>query len=289
MENKTSIYESSSSQRIHLSAWKDMVGELCESRELIQRLTARNIAGQFRQSFLGYIWIALPPVALTIVFTLLRQANIINIPDNLMMPYALFALLGTTLWGVFTQTTMMATMSIAGSGNLVSKIYFPREVLVLSAVGNSVFNSAVRFGVIGLTFLILQYGPCWQVIFFPLLMVPLFALSIGLGFIFAPINTMMNDMSRILEFVFQFGLFLAPTVYPTPALADANSYWETALCFLHNANPVSHFIYAFQDLIVLGHVNFDMGLNLSIFGSFAVLLFGWRFFHICEPFLAERL
>lgn len=267
-----------------------MFRELWESRELVRRLVSRNFTAQLRQSFLGYAWVVLPPVATTIIFALLRKADIVSVPmPEGAMPYAIFALVGTTVWGFFTQLTIMATGSIYNAGSLVSKVYFPREVLVLSAAGNAAINLTIRAGVVLLSFLLFLYPPHWQAIFAPLVLVPLVALALGLGLFLAPINTMMNDISRALEFLFQFGMFLAPTVYPTPDLAQVTSRWQQLLYWLHTLNPVSHFLYAIDSLIETGTFHLTAGFEVSTVLSFALLAFGWRFFHVCEPLLAERL
>jgi len=283
-------YDASNNDRLSVSAWAGMFGEFWEYRELTWRLMSRNFSAQFRQSFLGYLWVILPPVATTIVFALLRQAQIVNVamPAGA-MPYLLFALIGTTVWSFFTQLTLMATGSIAGAGSLVSKVYFPREVLVVSAAGSAVINFVIRLVVVGLTLLLLRYTPHWQAVLAPLILVPMAALAIGLGLFFAPINTMVSDMGRLLEFAFQFGLFLAPTVYPTPPLATLSGRWESLLFWLHSLNPVSHFLYAMQSLIETGTFAVTRGLAVSTVLSCLVLALGWRFFHICEPLLAERL
>lgn len=284
------VYDASGRDRMALSAWRTMFAELRAHRELIQRLVLRNLSGQFRQSFLGYLWVALPPVATTVVFALLRRAEIVNVPMPAgAMPYVLFALIGTTLWGFFTQATMMATTSIAGAGSLVAKIYFPREVLILSAVGNAVVNLAIRVLIVGLTFALVGYRPHAQAVLFPLLLVPLLALAVGLGLLFAPLNTMMQDVHRVLEFTFQFGMFLAPTVYPTPVLDAASGRWAQVLYWLHTLNPVTHFLQAINTLVETGRWVPDAGFWCATLISFTVLLLGWRFFHVCEPLLAERL
>jgi ABC-type polysaccharide/polyol phosphate export permease len=100
---------------------------------------------------------------------------------------------------------------------------------------------------------------------------------------------MMNDISRMLEFAFQFGMFLTPTVYPTPVLSEANSVWQQGLYWLHTANPVTHFIHGVHALIETGTFHPDRGFCISLVMSVLMLAIGWRFFHICEPMLAERL
>ncbi|MCZ7590750.1 MAG: ABC transporter permease [Kiritimatiellae bacterium] len=288
---KTTIYEANERDRLSWAAWGAMFRELRDFRELIQRLIVRNVSGQFRQSFLGYLWIVLPPIGTTIVFSLLQRAQVIAItmPEGA-MPYPIFALLGATVWGFFTQVVMMATSSISGAGPLVSKIYFPREILVFSAVGNAIVNLLIRLLVVVLTFAALRYLPHWQSISFLLLLVPLTLFGIGVGLFLAPINTMMNDVSRMLEFAFQFGMLLAPTVYPTPVLTDtAAGSWQNLLYWAHHINPVSHYLYALHELVEKGTLSWTPGLIVTVSSSVVVFLLGWRFFHATEPLLAERL
>jgi len=287
---KVTVYDATGRDRLSIHAWGLMCEELWQSRELIHRLVMRNIAGAFRQSFLGYFWIALPPIATTIVFTLLRRAQIVNVPmEHYTMPYALFALIGATIWGLFAQITNATMGSIAGAGALVSKIYFPREVLALAAVGNSLVNGGIRVLVIICSFALFRYVPNWEVILAPLILIPMIAFAIGLGLIFAPINTMMRDMSQMVNFVFQFGMFLAPTVYPTPLPAEIETAWQQALYWIHTLNPVTHFIHAVHNLIEHGQILADPGLYAATIVGLVTLALGWRFFHICEPLLAERL
>lgn len=283
-------YDAASRERLSLGAWRVMVRELWDFRELIHRLVLRNVSGQFRQSYLGYLWILLPPIGTTVVFSLLQRAQVVAItmPEG-SMPYPIFALLGATIWGFFTQVVTMATSSISNSGALVSKIYFPREILALSAVGNAVVNLLIRLLVVVLSFAALRYVPHLASLGYLLLLIPLTLLGVGIGLLLAPINTMMNDISRLLEFVFQFGLFLAPTVYPTPDPRFATDSWQVVLYWAHQANPVSHYLYALHELVQHGTLTWTPGLLISVVFSVLVFLAGWRFFHATEPLLAERL
>lgn len=288
--DSVTVYDGSGRDRLSIRAWGVMFRELWEFRELIHRLVLRNVSGQFRQSFLGYLWVLLPPIGTTIIFSLLQRAQVVAItmPEG-SMPYPIFALLGATIWGYFTQVVMMATTSISNAGALVSKIYFPREILVFSAVGNAVVNLLIRLVVVVLSFAALRYIPHIQSIGYLLLLIPFTLFGVGIGLLLAPINTMMNDVSRMLEFVFQFGMLLAPTVYPTPVLSDTSGTWEVALYWAHHVNPVSHYLYALHQLVEQGSLTWTPGLQFSIAVSFVLFFAGWRFFHATETLLAERL
>lgn len=288
--DKITVYDAANTDRISIRAWKVMFQELWEYKELIYRLVLRNIAGQFRQSVLGYLWIALPPIATAVIFTLLRQSKIVNVPMPAdAMPYALFVLVNSTIWQFFTQVSIQATGSISAGGALVSKIYFPREVLVFSQVGNAVINLAIQSVVVVLTFLLLRYQPHWQVIYLPLFLIPVLMFGLGIGMILAPINTMMHDISRLLAFAFQFGMFLTPTVYPTPNPNHLTSGWQTILYWCHTLNPVSHFIHSADAVIQTGSLDIGLGFYFATTISVLTFLIGWRLLHICEPLLAERM
>ena len=84
-------------------------------------------------------------------------------------------------------------------------------------------------------------------------------------------------------------MFLAPTVYPTPSIETAFTKWEVALFWIHKLNPVSHTIYAVDNLIEHGVWMPTAGFTASAVLGFLVLAIGWRMFHMCEPLLAERL
>ena len=284
------VYDAEGSDRTSLRAWGVMVRELWDSRELVHRLVLRNLSGQFRQSFLGYLWIVLPPVVTTIVFSLLRRAQIMDIgtpPGGL--PYELQVLVGTTFWGFFTQVVIAAATSISSAGNLVSKVYFPREVLVVSAVGQSLVNLAIRLGLVVVACALSGYLPSWSALGLPLLALPLLALGLGIGALLAPVNAVMNDTSRLLEFAAQFGLFLVPAVYATPVPVAGVGGLQEALFWLHTCNPVSHVLYTSYDWMAGPAITHPVGLLLTAVASLLALGLGWRFLHICEPLLAERL
>ncbi|MBU0677868.1 MAG: ABC transporter permease [Verrucomicrobia bacterium] len=290
VHEQVTVYDSSGEDRIALSAWKHMFAEIWQFRELINRLALRNIAGQFRQSFLGYLWVALPPIATTVVFTVLRSANIFNVPmEGELLPYTLFTLIGITIWQLFTQFTMTSTTSISNAGALVSKIYFPRETLVLSATVSLLVTAAVNALIVALVFAVQRFVPAWQSVLFPLYCLPIVFLALGLSLFFAPLNTMMNDVSRILQFAFQFGMFLTPTVYRTPKYEDIATIWETILYWLHTLNPVTHVIVTVRQLTTGEVLLAGPAYWISAAVSVLVFALGWRFFHICEPLLAERI
>ena len=277
-----------------LGRWPEMFQELWESREMIHRLWYRDFVGPFRQSFLGLFWLILPPLAVAVIFTFLRSAHIVNVPmEQGALPYILFALVGSMLWQMFSAITLQVTESIVGSASLISKVYFPREVLAVSALGKALVATVMQFAALILTLAACRYWPPWQTVFLPLAVVPLAALSLGLGLLFAPIHSVVRDTSQILSVLFRLGMFLAPTVYPTPLLSVVHgghaSLTAQVIYWLHNLNPVSHFMTAVRDLLQYGNLTDPLSYWLASAFSLLILAVGWRFFDLCEPLMAERI
>ena len=279
-EPTIAIYDAAQDERVPIQAWRTMFAEIWRYRELVYRLVVRDTAGRFRQSVLGILWLVFPPIATTLIFTFLRRNQVLKVGET-GLPYPVFVLIGSTLWTFFSGSLVKVSGSIATSGSLVSKIYFPREVLALQALGSEIINLGVRLTVVAVTLIAYKVVPCWQAAFAPFVLLPLAALALGLGLIAAPINTMVRDTTNLLTFVLTFGMFLAPTIYPTP---DGGLLW-----LVHTINPASHFLNAARDLLHLGCITNAPEFALSCAVSFVTLAVGWRFFHVCEPLLAERL
>jgi lipopolysaccharide transport system permease protein len=115
--------------------WRDLVA----SRELAWRLMVRDISAQYRQSLLGIFWAFLPPIAMAVVFVILHSRKLINISDT-EIPYPAFAMFGTVLWQVFVDSLNAPLKTVTTAKAMLAKINFPKEALVLSAMGQTLFN-----------------------------------------------------------------------------------------------------------------------------------------------------
>lgn len=286
--------EAGHSTRLSLGAWRHMFREIWDSRELVRRLWYRDFIGQFRQSFLGILWMIVPPFATALIFTTLRHAEIVNIPmDPSAMSYALYALVGSTVWQMFSSVSLQVTESLAGGGALITKVYFPREVLALGAAGKAMVPTLFQLSSLLVVLLASRYIPRWEMILIPFALLPLIAFSLGIGLLLAPLNVMMRDTGQALGFILRFAMFLTPTVYPTPSLPEVEAdggQWITAIIFwLHNLNPVSHFMNAIRDLIQFGSLIDPVSYAMASAIALVTLAVGWRFFDVCEPLVAERL
>jgi lipopolysaccharide transport system permease protein len=106
------------------------LGNLWHRRELLWFMTVRHLRGQYKQSILGYAWALVMPLAQMLVITF-AVSTIMRIPSQ-GVPFALFLMVGLLPWNFFSNALSAATDSVVGSSSLVTKVYFPREILRLS-------------------------------------------------------------------------------------------------------------------------------------------------------------
>jgi len=263
-----------------LSGWGDMVRELWDSRELTWRMWYRDFSARYRQSILGYVWAVVPSIVMVATFSWLSRARVLSL-DRTTLPYPLFLLLGTTVWQLFAGGLIGATGSLAASGSLITKINFPRETLVIAAFGQSVFDFLVRAVLVAVAFAVYRVTPHWQIVFVPLIVIPLALFTMGLGYVLALANGVLRDVGQAVTFILTFWMFLTPVIYP-PATTGLKAV-------LNYANPISPYVIAAQDLVSIGHLSQARNYGVACVVSVLVFAFGWRIFHLAETRIAERI
>ena len=273
------IYRPTGTDGIGLAAWREMVSEMVDSRELTWRLFLRDFSARYRQSVLGYVWAILPALVTTATFTWLNRTHVLPIAGTT-LPYPVFVLLGMTVWQLFASGLTNATQSLVGASALITKINFPRETLVISAFGQAVFEFFIRIFLLVAAFIIYHVVPAWTVILIPLAMIPLCLLTLGLGCIFALVNGVLRDAGQVVTFLLTFWMFLTPVVYPVKPGSHS---------LLNVLNPVSPFVIAAQDLTSSGHLTQPLNFAIGCAVSVIIFLMGWRVFHLTEPRIVERV
>ncbi len=262
------------------AVWREMFADLFRSRELIWRLFLRDFSARYRQSLLGILWVILNPLITVGIFVYLKKSGIFNIGST-NVPYPVFALVGLTVWSLFATGLTACSNSIVNAGAMVTKINFPKSSLVIASSGQAVVEFIVRLALTIIVFLIYKVVPSWTAVFLPLVVIPIFLITLGMGFFLSLLAGLFRDTINIVTLFTTFLLFLVPVLYPAPesGLFAAVNIW----------NPLSHLIVACRDVIFLGQFTNPAGFWYSTLFSVLVLGFSWRFFHIVEPKIAERI
>ena len=262
--------------RLLRSMWHDLLA----SRELAWRLMVRDIKAKYRQSLLGIFWVFVPPVAIALIFIVMNRAGVMNFGET-DIPYPAFVLFGTTLWYVFADSIAAPLKAITQSKAMLVRVNFPREAIVLSALGQSLFDLGVRLIILAVVFIIFQIPLTWGLLLAPLAILMLLLFGTMIGILLIPIGALYTDITSALPTVTNIWLFATPVIYPPP------QSWPYSLVV--DLNPVSPLLVGARDLATRGTLAdplaFAIVSGLTIIG----LLVVWVVFRVSLPILVERM
>lgn len=218
-----------------------MIRELWAYRELIYFLAWRDVKVRYKQTALGVLWAVIQPFFTMVVFTLLF-GKLAKIPtDGIPGPIFYFAAL--VPWIYFSSTVTNAGMSLVSNSSLLTKIYFPRVILPAAAALGNLMDFLISS--IFLAGFIVYYDIAigWNLLLWPVLVVLLVALSLGLGVFFSAVNVKYRDIKYALPFFIQLLMFATPIIYPLSMVPEK---FQWLLAF----NPLSGIIEAFRYAVI---------------------------------------
>jgi lipopolysaccharide transport system permease protein len=265
------IYTPTGVRRNGMAGLRIMVSDLVDSRRLIWLLILRDISVRYRQSVLGYLWAVIPQIVTVGGFAMLNAWRVMPMGETV-IPYVIYAAWGISVWQLFAGCLSACTTSLASSGSLVTKINFPREAVVIAAIGQPIFDFFVRLVPVIVVFIWYGFMPSWGVIFMPLALCPIIFLALGVGFVLSIANLAIKDTGNALGTALTIGMFLTPVLYPSPVR------WPFTL--INYLNPVSPLLTATQDLIALGSLTRPEIFAAACLFTVAILLVGWRAFRV---------
>lgn len=257
-----------------------LLQDLLAARELAWRLFVRDLSANYRQTYLGYIWAFLPPLAASATFIFLQSQGITRIDDT-GIPYAAFAMMGTLLWQVFADAIQSPLSSTNSARSMLAKINFPREAVLISGLYMVLFNFLVRLVLLAVVMAVWNVVPGRGLLLFPLAMAGLLACGYVIGLLLLPVGFLYKDIDRAIVIVTQFWMLLTPVVYParTHGLAGFLATW----------NPVSPVLITARE--ALSGLMFTQLGAFSLVSGVALLLcfLGLIAFRLAMPILIERM
>jgi len=201
------------------SSWPALgLRELWEYRELLYFLTWRDIKVRYKQTALGAAWAVIQPFFLMVVFSLFF-GRLAGVPSD-GVPYPIFSFCGLLPWQLFANSLTQSSNSLVGSQNLITKVYFPRLVVPISAVLGGLVDFAISFVILlGMLF---YYGivPGWQIVALPGLMILAVLTALAVGLWLSALNVQYRDVRYTINFLVQFWLFATPVAYPSSIVPE---------------------------------------------------------------------
>ncbi len=181
--------------------------ELWASRDLIYLLMRRDVAIRYKQTAIGAAWAVLQPLLFAAVFSVFLGLYA-RVPSGSGVPYPVFALSGLVLWLYFSGSLVKISDSTVQSSTLITKVYFPRVIIPLSASAQPLVDFIVAFSVV--IPVILAYGvvPSPRIVLLPALIVLTWLLALGIGLWLSALNVKYRDIAFVVPFAIQVGLFV---------------------------------------------------------------------------------
>jgi lipopolysaccharide transport system permease protein len=252
--------------------------DLWQYRELLYFLTWRDVLIRYKQAVLGVAWAVLQPFITMVVFTVIF-GKLLHISSG-STPYAVFSFTGLVPWQLFAFSTQRAGQSLVTNSNLLTKVYFPRLVIPMSAVIGGLVDFAISFVV--LLGLMAYYGiaPTWNILWIPLFTLLALATAFSVSLWFSAANVLYRDVQYIIPFAVQLWMFLSPVIY------QANKVPAGPLRFIYGLNPMAGVIVGFR-WALLGQPPPTMLLSAAVAGVLLLLISGLYYFRRMERFFAD--
>ena len=210
------------------------------------------------------------------------MAGLLN-PGNMVVPYPLYLLNGTLLWGFFMTCVLNAKDTLLVTAGYIAQVNFPHEVILIKQIMQAVVNALLGFTINLVIMFAFEYPPTWWVLALPVLILPLIMLAAGAGIIFAVIRVVFPDADRVLQQVLPLLMYTAPIIY-SGDVANAK------IALVIKYNPLTYVIGVPRDIILQGaHGRPWFAFALCALGSFIFFLIALRIFYVSEEIVIERI
>jgi lipopolysaccharide transport system permease protein len=250
-------------------AWLELrLREVWMYRELLYFLIWRDLKVRYKQTVIGVAWVILQPIMSMGAFTLFF-GRLAKLPSD-GLPYPVFYFAALLPWTYFATALGKATAVVVGSQNLITKVYFPRLILPLSAV----LSGLVDFGIAFLVMLVLvvkyRLHPGLHMIWLLLFLLLALATALGVGLWLSALNALYRDVGHVLPFIVQFWMLASPVAYPS-SLVPVKWRW------LYGLNPMAGVIEGFRWALT-GHGQPPGALMVASAAAVVALLVGGALF-----------
>jgi len=262
--------------RMGREMWRDLVA----GQGLAWRLTVRDLSAQYRQAFLGFLWVIILPLANTLVWLFLSHSGVVNVSKT-PMPYPVYVFTGTMLWAILIDALNAPLRIVTASKSMLAKINFPREALVLSGIYQTLVNALVKVALLLVALLVMHIHPGWGLLLFPVAMLSLVLAGTLIGVALTPVGLLYTDIGKTIPLLAQFLMYFSPVVFAMPKSG------LTATLF--QLNPLTPLILTARDWLTgqaPEYLGYFMAVNVA---SIFLLFIFWIVFRLAMPILIERM
>ena len=254
-------------------AMGNYLARLMQFRDLLRAMTLHRISVRYKQSLLGYFWAILHPLLLMLIYTIIFSRFVKVRTDGI--PYALFAYCALLPWTLFSNGLTGATLGLPANSNLLSKVYFPREIVPLSYVFAAFADFLMAFLVLILLMfhygISLSFAALWAI---PAILT-LTVFLIGTSLITSAVQVRFRDVGMALPLLLQLWMFATPVVYSLSSV-------PRSMRFLYDLNPLVGVVETFRGALLHGAEPDWALLGKSFSISLAVIVVAYALFKHAE-------
>lgn len=253
--------------------------ELYEYRDMIMGLVKKDLRGRYKGSVLGFLWTFINPLLQLLVYTLVFSV----IMKNGIEKYYIFLFVALVPWMFFSSSVTGGSTSVLESGNMVKKIYFPREVLPISYVTSSFVNMILCFLVVFAVLIVTRFGINLKaILFLPIVMIVEYILALGFALVSSALTVYFRDLAYILGIVTMAWQYLTPVLYSMEMVPEE-------LRVICNLNPMTPIIVAYRDILYYKQVPQLSTLLFAVVIGCVSVIVGYIVFRKLQKGFAEEL
>lgn len=257
-------------------AWRGVLA-LPQYWDLLVVLTVHRVKVRYKQSVLGPLWAIVQPLAMMVVFAIFSV--IARMPSS-GRPYAVFAYAGLLPWTAFAAALASGSSSLVTHAPLVTRVYFPREILPLTYVAAALFDLVIASSVLGL--MLIYYGvPLTPAVLYVIPVVAVLALlATGISLALCAVNVRFRDVGVAMPLLLQLWMFASPVIYPLSAVPVAWRAW-------YRLNPMVGIVDAFRRAVLDGQPPDPIAFGTAVLITAAVLPVAYVWFKHAEANMAD--
>lgn len=263
--------------------------ELWLYRDLLFQLVRRDVLVRYRHSVLGIAWALLQPLGMMLLFTFVfTRAVSLGALKGLEVPYPLFVYTGMLPWTLFAGGLTGCVQSLASHRDLVTKVYFPQQILPLTAIAGALFDFFIASSVLLGMVVYYQWTTDWTfqggtaLLFLPVVLGVQTLLMIGLGLWLALGNLWYRDVKYVFALAIQMWMFLTNVLYPLPT-------GGRLMGLLSTLNPMVPIISAYRDILLHGRLPAAGGFITATIVAVIATASAWGVYRALEGRFAERV
>lgn len=245
---------------------------------LLTEIVRSDFKLRYRGSFLGVFWSLLRPfLTFLVLYSVFSQFLRFDIPH-----YHIYLFLGIIIWNFFSEATNLSILFVSQKADLIKKVFFPKNIIVFSAVSLAFINLLINFSVFLIFFAVAGFLFTELLFLVPFLLLPLVLFIIGFSFFLVISQVRFRDTGYIWDFLLQLGFWLTPIVYPITMIPDAYQKY----IFL---NPLTQAITSIRELMMYQRTPDPFHLTILFLLSLLIFNLGFFLFQKRQMFFAEEI